>query len=86
MKKTRTYQERSKLETEPQDRLGGRMSDSRYNQTPYLKCVMYTLENYSAEVLPQRESSEPYVWPPSPGVLHLEDNPLEYLALKASKA
>ena len=91
MKNTGTYQETSKLKSEPQDRLGGGgMSDSRHNQTPYPKCVTYTLENnYSAEVLPpERELWALHLGPQprSPGVLHLEDNPPEYLALKASKA
>ena len=35
---------------------------------------------------PRREGFESYIWLPSPGVLHWEDEPPEYLALKTSMA
>ena len=45
------------------------------------------MNNYSAEVLPvlRSESSEPHVGLPQPGGPAQEDEPLEHLALKASR-
>ena len=70
-------------ETKEESQWDGQEVGTWYSQDP---CTQLKLSSDRWEFSPRSEGSEPHIWLCSLGALHWEDEPLELLAVKASKA